>query len=335
MKNQKIFFSFALVFVLIVSCFFTNSNKSFAEVATSQTVSPTSRQEIMARLQVLLNYLRGMLADLEQRASDLEPSESTEGDNEPPVSVEDTNDPYSDENFDQQMIDDWSKNMADQGLFGDILGQNAGPQAYSNLAKDFTSAGYNPQTNPEVLRNLTKDLTSDEEYYDDLRWGSYQSNISNSKLSPEEMAEITKNGGITPIDWSQVRNIFIVGKQATVIDLCSGKKFKVMRIGGSNHADVSPLDKADTAIFLSLQGRSWVRRAIILQVDGKNIAASMHTMPHGSNNMNGRRSGLDGHFCIHFKGSRTHTPPNPHVDKKHQAAVIAAGAGRCNLVSRK
>jgi LysM repeat protein len=79
-----------------------------------------------------------------------------------------------------------------------------------------------------------------------------------------------------------VQYIFKNDAVATVTDLGTGKSFKVKRLYGHNHADVEPLTKEDTAIMKSIYGSwSWDRRAIILAVDGRNIAASMNGMPHG------------------------------------------------------
>ncbi|MFS8501624.1 MAG: hypothetical protein FWJ59_07465, partial [Caldicoprobacter sp.] len=61
---------------------------------------------------------------------------------------------------------------------------------------------------------------------------------------------------------------------------------------------------------------------IIVQVNGKKMAASMNGMPHGGSTI--ANNNFAGHFCIHFYGSRTHGTNR--VDPEHQAAIrIAAG----------
>jgi hypothetical protein len=43
-------------------------------------------------------------------------------------------------------------------------------------------------------------------------------------------------------------------------------------------------------------------------------------MPHGTTVVSG--NGFDGHFCIHFKNSKTHGTEN--IDPGHQSAVSSA-----------
>lgn len=118
-----------------------------------------------------------------------------------------------------------------------------------------------------------------------------------------------------------VQYIFKNNDIAIVTDLKTEKSFKVKRLYGHNHADVEPLTKEDTAIMKSIYGSwSWDRRAIIVAIDGKTIAASMNGMPHGDEQI--KDNNFKGQFCIHFKGSKTHK--GNRVDPDHQAAVRAA-----------
>lgn len=128
------------------------------------------------------------------------------------------------------------------------------------------------------------------------------------------------------LDWfGKVDQMFEKGETATVTDIATGKSFKVKRLYGRNHADCEPLTAADTATMKSIYGSwSWDRRAIVVTVtDGgkeRKIAASMNGMPHGG--MSIKNNNFKGHFCIHFKGSRTHS--GNRSDKSHQAAVKKA-----------
>ena len=49
---------------------------------------------------------------------------------------------------------------------------------------------------------------------------------------------------------------------------------------------------------------SWDRRAILVKYDGHVYAASMNGMPHEDDTISD--NDFDGHFCIHFTGSKTH-----------------------------
>jgi len=63
---------------------------------------------------------------------------------------------------------------------------------------------------------------------------------------------------------------------------------------------------------------SWKRRAVIVQLNnGKKIAASMNGMPHGSGSIKGNE--FNGHFCIHFRDSKTHCSTK--VDTAHQLMI--------------
>lgn len=129
------------------------------------------------------------------------------------------------------------------------------------------------------------------------------------------------------LDWfKEVQYIYEKGDIATVTDVETGKSFNVKRLYGRNHADSEPLTAEDTKIMKSIYGSwSWNRRAIIVTVKDKNgierkIAASMNGMPHGGSSI--KSNNFSGHFCIHFKNSRTHS--GSRLDPGHQNAVKKA-----------
>ena len=142
--------------------------------------------------------------------------------------------------------------------------------------------------------------------------GSSNSVKSNGKVQPGKYTE-----------WSEVTRVFSKGTTATVYDYDTGISWKVKRTGGSKHADVEPITKADTENYKQALGKyykNWKRHACVVVVKGQRFAASYHGYPHGydaisSNNMTG-------HYCIHFKNSRTHCSNK--VDPDHQACVKKA-----------
>ena len=132
-----------------------------------------------------------------------------------------------------------------------------------------------------------------------------------------------------PIEWATAAKLFPIGGTATVTDIESGRSFRIKRKGGHNHADNEPLTAEDSAIMKEIYGGSWswARRAIVLTVGDKKIAASMAGMPHGSETISD--NDFSGHFDIHFKGSMTHGSEytktrRPMVDDQHQAMVRKA-----------
>ena len=65
---------------------------------------------------------------------------------------------------------------------------------------------------------------------------------------------------------------------------------------------------------------SWKRRAVLVKYNGHVYAGSMNGMPHGTQTIKGNN--FDGHFCIHFYGSKTHGSKK--VDDMHQKMVAEA-----------
>lgn len=144
-----------------------------------------------------------------------------------------------------------------------------------------------------------------------------------------------------------VNTFFDRGTEATVYDIDSGLSFRIKRTYGTNHADCETLTLQDTNIMRTIYGGnwSWQRRAVIVTVNGRKIAASMAGMPHAgveskpaNITVTGRSEGygtginldavkgnqMSGHFDIHFLGSRTHGTNR--VDPDHKSMVRKAEA---------
>ena len=140
----------------------------------------------------------------------------------------------------------------------------------------------------------------------------------------EPSAPEAVGGKVRQADWwtSDIQKVFARGVIATVTDVDTGISWKVKRSGGTNHADVQPLTAADTAKMKQAYGGtwSWNRRAIWVTIDGVSYAASMNGMPHGTGSIT--TNNFDGHHCIHFLNSRTHT--GNRWDTQHQSMVQKA-----------
>lgn len=109
------------------------------------------------------------------------------------------------------------------------------------------------------------------------------------------------------LTWEQAKDIFRKYDKARIIDFETGRSFMVQHRAGSLHADVQPLTAEDSAVMKTIYGEkwSWRRRAIIVEVRGHRLAASMNGMPHGAGAISGNN--FAGHFCIHFRESKTHS----------------------------
>ncbi len=130
--------------------------------------------------------------------------------------------------------------------------------------------------------------------------------------------------------WSEANNLLPHGAVANLVDVRTGLSFQIRRYYGHYHADVEPLTSSDTQIIKRLYGGcfSWERRAVVVSVGGREIAASMNGFPHGDGAISG--NDFDGHFCLHFLGSRLHLDGTIH--RSHQEKVLeAAGYGPSEL----
>ena len=112
------------------------------------------------------------------------------------------------------------------------------------------------------------------------------------------------------------------GEHGYIYDIDTGIAVHIKRMGGSSHADCEPVSRSDTARLLKIAGGSfdWDAHAAILYADGKFVACSINTKPHGSQTITG--NGYDGQFCLHMTGSKTHESDSVSAD--HQKAIERA-----------
>ena len=138
-------------------------------------------------------------------------------------------------------------------------------------------------------------------------------------------------GTVTMLPWDLVNPLWPRETTARIYDVETGLSLVVWRLYGTYHADVEPLTSYDTYQLKRIYGNrwSWARRAIIVELRGRYIAASMNGMPHGYYRI--KDNDFPGQFCIHFLGSRLHK--NRQVDADHQAMVLkAARTGLRDLI---
>jgi hypothetical protein len=141
--------------------------------------------------------------------------------------------------------------------------------------------------------------------------------------------------------WDEAQYKIPIDGVFEVEDFYTGKKFKVKRMGGTNHADIESLNIEDAKIMKDIwNGFSWERRPVLVNIDGKILAASMSNMPHagrddkpamiwvknrsdgygdGTNYDTVKNNGMDGHVDLHFKNSTRHLDGKQ--DDKHQECI--------------
>ena len=128
--------------------------------------------------------------------------------------------------------------------------------------------------------------------------------------------------------------VFKDGAYASVTDVATGITYRVRRKGGYNHCDVEPVTAYDTYQMYKIYSYSWSwnRRAVIVILsDGTTLAASINGMPHGTSSISDNT--MDGHTCIHFTNSRTHSSDN--VDPGHQQAIAEAASANLETLQAK
>lgn len=106
---------------------------------------------------------------------------------------------------------------------------------------------------------------------------------------------------------------------AVLIDLGTGLRINIRRVGGTEHLDVEPKTAVDTARLKKAYGGSWSwdSRAVLLIAGGKCYAAAMNGMPHGK--QISKKNNFNGQFCVHLKNCKTHG--SDEVNSNHQENI--------------
>ena len=177
------------------------------------------------------------------------------------------------------------------------------------LTDILTTASPNPPTSPS-LPSLPTELTSHEALI-----------LQNILALPYENRPVyvEKAEWFTDLRYSLPRNTPI-----HVFDLLTGITYYVASFSNGNHADVETLTIHDTeSLFAAAGGQSWDGRPVWVTVNGRTIAAAIHSMPHDISTIND--NGLNGHICLHFYGSLTHNTRQPvHASVITQAYAASA-----------
>lgn len=153
----------------------------------------------------------------------------------------------------------------------------------------------------------------------------------------------TQKAKIIELQWSEAHTMFPRYDNGgptlmTLIDVRTGKTFKVYRTVGTNHADVEPATLEDAKIIKSTRGGQWTwerRPTLVVGEGNKMYACSLAGYPHGgrddlpfspSNLDFIKNNGTDGVLDLHFRGSKTHAEGDipEKVDQEHQKAIDEA-----------
>lgn len=116
------------------------------------------------------------------------------------------------------------------------------------------------------------------------------------------------------VSWASVRDLLRSGKAYTITDCYTGKVFELVFTGGDSHAEMEPADPSALEGFKAICGEQYnfLKRPVIIEIDGQKIAASIQCWPHGDDTISG--NGMDGHVCLFFDGSTSNVGRLPDVE---------------------
>lgn len=160
-------------------------------------------------------------------------------------------------------------------------------------------------------------------------------NLSGDNIRAGDRIRVPGEGIMTAeikaLEWSEVDPLIPEGKTFTITDLDTGLSFRARRLYGTNHADAEPVSRRDTEIKRQIYGGSWSwdRRAVVVHINNMLVAGSINGVPHGGQDISSNN--YNGHFCLHFRGSRLHN--NGTIDDEHQAEVERAANEEWPLIT--
>ena len=181
----------------------------------------------------------------------------------------------------------------------------------------------------EDMQNICEELMLDELFYYiqtlELALEAQKELYSQLQEHVGTAAPIIRRDKYGPrlLYWSYVRNVLPRNTPVMVTDVRTGITYWISSFSHGNHADVVPVSPEDTAALLRTFGGSWSwnTRPIWVHIGDRKVAASINGMPHGVGG--GRNNNMNGHICIHFRGSRTHSGSAFH-ERDHQNSVMQA-----------
>ena len=148
---------------------------------------------------------------------------------------------------------------------------------------------------------------------------AYQiNNYHETELQKQETEESPQ---ILNLDW-QKEIYFLLEEDAIykLIDLKTQTQFYIKIIGKHNHADIEPnsIQDFESMQNLSKNAWSWNKRPMLLKYNETTyFPASLSLYPHGYS-----QARATGHFCLHFKNSKTHGTNR--IDEAHQKQISIA-----------
>ena len=138
----------------------------------------------------------------------------------------------------------------------------------------------------------------------------------NNYCESERTLETNQNIALLNVEWADCINYILpINAEIELIDPETKTSLFATRIGGKNHADIEFDELSFKALKSTCQNWSWHRKSVLIKLNETcYLPASLACYPHGLTNNN-----TSGHFCLHFKNSKTHGTNK--IDVEHQKQI--------------
>ncbi len=147
-----------------------------------------------------------------------------------------------------------------------------------------------------------------------------QMSQTNQYRETELSKKDSQKNKVLSITWDEgINNLLETDSIYEIYDFTTKQSFYIKRIGGINHADVIPASKEDFSYIAENMSQNTCTPVALIFSSSTVIPASFYGYMHGYSDNNTQ---FHGHYCLHFKGSKTHSTNN--IDYYHQKALRSA-----------
>ncbi|MCL2080177.1 MAG: SH3 domain-containing protein [Oscillospiraceae bacterium] len=222
--------------------------------------------------------------------------------------------------------DDWSRvrvNGANGYIRSDLLA-SANASLTPAIATVEISGTINlrsgPSTSANLLRELKPGAVVEILENESNGWSKVRVSGVNGYIR-SDLLGVSAMGPVELIDWSEAIKLVPMHTDVRVIDVRTGISFNIRAFSTSSHIDYEPSTREDTDTIYRIRNgvKSWAARPVWVIVGNRTFAASTHGMPHDVSTI--RDNGMDGHLCLHFKGT---TVSSKSYERDMQKAVQEA-----------
>jgi len=154
------------------------------------------------------------------------------------------------------------------------------------------------------------------------RWSKVKHNNNEGYIRSDFLGAGARR--IEEIEWSDMRRLMPRNRDLRIYDVRTGISYNIRAFSLGNHADVDPSTQADTDAKLRTRNGvwAWTPRPVWVTVGDRTFAAAINGMPHAGSSVSG--NGLNGHFCLHFRGSTSHGSTSASYVRNMQNAITEA-----------